>query len=231
MKIVTLLFALMLVLAACSSGPTAEQVEATVSARLTAAVPPATRTPLPTLTATIPPASPTPKPTNTPKPTLTPTLVPVGLFSNPAPIGTTVIRWNTIKTEELGCTVMEVRRGSDALELARSNLSYLFENPIQGQEYLAVKVKFDVKTAPENEAFSLYVHWHLTLRSSDGGNDLWSIPHLGPIKEDYPPYSVESWIFFLTRANADLLLYFQPDLMIDQKYGEWKSGAYFLLSK
>lgn len=100
--------------------------------------------------------------------------------------------------------------------------------PIEGQEFLAIRIRIEVLEAPKEEVFLVYPYWHLTLRYESGGNDTWGI-HMPSEKwaEGYAPIEGGGWYFFVVRQGSDPLLYFQPMLMIHEQVGYRTSGAYF----
>lgn len=143
MKRLSLCLAVVLVLAACSTGPTAEQVEGTVQARVSgtiAALP--TSTPEPTAT-DIPTATVTPKPTSTPRPTATqrPTATPAPEFGtrlNPYPLGSIV---DMIKGDELEfqVAIADVVRGERAWNTIYA-ANRFNDKPPEGMEYILATV-------------------------------------------------------------------------------------------
>lgn len=189
--------------------------------------------PSPTITFTIQPTeSPTPFFTETPSatptsissPTQRPTNEPVfGEFESPAPLGRTMIETSTLG-DQMNVTVLEVIRGSVAYELATSEL-FMPSVPIVGQEYIAVRVRLEVSKADPNEVFPLYPYWHLTLRFEESGNDVWSENFIDLI-EGYPPLVGEFLLFYLVRTDSSPLLYFHPNLIIDEQFGQRTSGSY-----
>jgi len=195
-------------------------------------------TPIPTWTPTPSPTNTprptrTPRPTNTPRPTPTPSL---GTFAHPAPIGVALTRsdpLSSIQTPyQMSTTVLEVRKGEEAARLARSQLySLTFSEPIEGQEYIAVRVKLEVKSGPSNEVYSLYPYWHLTLRYEPSGTDIWSQDVIDMWDKGYPPLGGEGWVFFLARTGSEPLLYFQPNLIVNEQLGYRTLGAFFTLTQ
>ena len=185
-----------------------------------------TTTPIPTITNT-PTATgtPTPRPTNTPKPTPLP-----GEFSNPAKIGMTVSRYgSSVSLSKLEATLLEVLRGEEAENLARSHL-FFFSKPFQGQEYLAVKARLDFIDVlePEN-AESIYPTWTFTLRYSENGSDTYAENVADLWAEGYVPFSGEGWVFFLVKEGSEPYLYFHPLLTVVKQFGVTTGGAYFIL--
>jgi hypothetical protein len=75
----------------------------------------------------------------------------------------------------------------------------------------------------------IYTFWHVTIRNSDGRNDIWSEDFSNSIAEGYPPIEGTGWIFFLIKKDSALYLYFQPDLITSDQIGIRTSGAYFKL--
>lgn len=60
----------------------------------------------------------------------------------------------------MSAKVLDVVRGSEADSMAKNQLGmFEYEKPIEGQEYLAVQILFDVIKANEYEPFSLYGEW------------------------------------------------------------------------
>jgi hypothetical protein len=128
--------------------------------------------------------------------------------------------------DELNVTVLDVLRGSPAYELAKSEMGrFFFIEPIAGQEYIAINVRLAVSKANPNEIYSLYPYWHLTLRYEDGGTDTWS-QNATELLEGYPPLAAPFWIYFLVRENSSPVLYFQPNLIVEEQIGSRTSGAY-----
>jgi hypothetical protein len=181
----------------------------------------------PTVTDT-PTVTPTSSNTPTPRPTSTPVY---GSLYMPAPMGVTIIRRKDLTGEEMAATVLEVRRGDNANNLAKTELYFCFDTPIQGQEYIAIKVKLDVLKADPNEVFTIYTTFSLTLRYSDGGNDIWGNDCFEKLAEGYPPFSGTGWVFFKIKKDSKPLLYFQPQLMSLEQFGYRTSGAYFSLEQ
>jgi len=227
-----------LALAAC--GPTSEQVSAsqtniamTVIADITAQAPTSTNTPIPTNTQS-PTLTPTPAKTPTPRPTNTPVY---GTFRNPAPIGITMERRSDegVKIEAretIALTLLDVLRGDEANQLAKSEVGrFTYQPPIEGQEYIATKLFFDVVDANPNKIFTIRPFWSLTLRYEEGGSDITSVESLKILGEGYPPISGEGWVFFLVRKDTQPLLYFQPNLIVFEQFGFRTSGAYFSLEQ
>jgi hypothetical protein len=149
----------------------------------------------------------------------------------PAPMGVTIIRRTDLNGEEMAATVLEVRRGDNANNLAKTELDWSYNTPIQGQEYIAIKVKLDVLEADPNAVFTIYTYWSLTLRYSDGGNDIWGIGFSERLAEGYPPLSGTGWVFFKIKKDSSPLLYFQPKLSVLETFGYRTSGAYFSLEQ
>jgi hypothetical protein len=200
---------------------------------------PETSTPFPPTNS--PTSTPISIPTNTPSPTNTPTPQPTstpeyGEFQRPAPVGSTVIRSSDegVKEEakmDLEFTLLEVKRGNSADQLARSELAWLTYQPlIENQEYLAVKVQLDLPGGDPNREYRLNTSFHMTLRYEESGSDIWSVEFSNTIAEGYPPLSGSSWVFFLIREGSQPMLYFQPHLIISENFGYRDSGAYFDLS-
>ena len=232
------LFIICLALTAC--GPTSEEVSAsqtniamTVIADITAQAPTSTNTPIPTNTQS-PTLTPTPAKTPTPRPTNTPVY---GTFRNPAPIGITMERRSDegVKIEareSIALTLLDVLRGDEANQLAKSEVDmFSIRDPIEGQEYIAIKLFFDVVDANPNKIAMIVPFWALTLRYEKGGSDIWSVDAIKRLGEGYPPISGEGWVFFLIRKDTQPLLYFQPHLALSELLGFRTSGAYFSLEQ
>lgn len=216
-------------LAAC--GPSVEQLAAT-NVAMTATVVAQRTADAPTLTPT---HTPTPRPTATqtpqPSPTSLPTLTPtptLGAFANPVPIGSTITLFDLPRERmKVSVTLLEIRRGDPANEIAES-LAYsgTYEDPIEGQERIALRVKLAVLEAPPHEVFHLYASSHLTLRYEPEGRDIFVERITRKWAEGYPPLEEEGWITFLIREGTDPLLYFQPDL-INTPDSHRSQGAFF----
>lgn len=195
--------------------------------------PTTTATPTNTITPTI---TATPKPTRTPRPT--PTTVP-GIFTNPLNVGDEIVLPFIPESflngnnglGEMSCKLLEVKSGKEANDLAQTELGWLtYVKPIEGQEYLAVRVKLNlIWYKDNNEVETIYPSWSLTLRYKDQGDDIWSVDLIDKIAEGYPPLEGESWVFFLIRADTKPYLYFQPHLMISEQTGNRISGVYYHL--
>lgn len=185
-------------------------------------------TPVPSLTDT-----PVPKPINTPTP------IPLGAFTNPVPLGTGITVSNEpLKNLQMSATVLEVLRGSEANELAKS-VSYMIDKDgyvgprdlIENQEYFAVKVKLVLESGPLNETYPLYSGMHFSLRYEEAGNDIWCDNVTDILHEGYPPLEGEGWLFFRIREGTEPLLYFQPELMVSEVVGFRTHGAYLALTQ
>jgi hypothetical protein len=187
-----------------------------------------TETPSPSLTPT---NTVTPQPTMTPEPTLTKTPIPLGSFENPAKLGDRVIAVSSpVPMFQFAVTVIEVKRGQEASTLARNKLGLLYSKPIEGQEYIAIKLKIEViQTSSTNEVYSLIPYSDFTLRYEKDGDDFWSEDIAG-WKDAYPPYDAEGWMYFLIRENTNPYLYCQPVLYGSAPHGYRSSGMYFDLS-
>lgn len=178
-------------------------------------------------TATLLPTS-TPRPMSTPKPTPTP-----GAFSNPAPIGSSIALWDgPVKFNKFNVTLLDVQRGEAGKQVAQQNMEwYSYQEPIEGQEYLAVLVRIDyLETDTPNEVQSTNPYFHLTLRYSFDGDDIWA-SDMSKLVEGYVPYSFESWVYFLIRKDTQPMLYFQPYLMVAEQYDFRTDGGFFNLTK
>lgn len=132
---------------------------------------------------------------------------------------------------EMSCKLLEVKSGKEANDLAQTELGWLtYVTPIEGQEYLAVRVKLNhIWYKDNNKVETIYSSWSLTLRYKDQGDDIWSVDLIDKITEGYPPIKGESWVFFLIRTGTKPYLYFQPDLMISEQTGNRISGVYYQL--
>ena len=228
-------FTLAFTLVAC--GPSEEEMNATMVAEMTENAPTSTFTPLPTSTS-LPTDTPTITPTQTITPTKTltqtststPTPAP-GSFANPAPIGMEMRRLDgTINKWEMTAELLDVKRGEDGNELAKEELGWIYyEAPLEGQEYLCVKVRIEfLKTAEENEVEAIYPFWNFTLRYSETGSDIWG-QTTDLWAEGYVPIEAEGWILFLVKEGTEPLLYFHPQLMVTETRGVRTGGAFFSL--
>lgn len=192
-----------------------------------------TDTPTPTDTLT-PTNTPTATPTRTPRPTATSTPTPTpGAYTNPARIGDRIeVAPGNWPDMLMAATVLEVARGTEAKALAKKNLGWLdYKEPIEGQEYLAIRVKLEIVEDTPTDVDDIYPYWHLTLRYSEGGKDTWATQMaLTDWAEGYPPIEAEGWDFFLVREGSEPLLYFQPNLMIAEQVGVREEGSYISLS-
>ena len=192
------------------------------------------------LTAMPPTATVIPSPTPTNTPTMTPTPI-VGVFSNPYPIGVEVTlpdipekysKKGVKNLGEMSCKLLEVKTGEDAKQLAKKNKNWYssFTEPIQGQEYLAVRVHLKRLWYEDNTAVdTIYPYFSLTLRYGENGDDTWSTDPTTKVAEGYPPIEGEGWTFFLIKSGTKPLLYFQPNLISSERIGIRTEGAYFTL--
>ncbi len=185
----------------------------------------------------------TPAPTQTKSPTSTPfpSATPIrGTFKNKLKIGDNIelpvipekfFNQGVAYQGKLEFTFQDVKFGNEALVLARNSLGYGFQNPISGQEYVAIKghLKFDNQN-DTNKVADIYPDWSLTLRYTDGGDDTWT-GELNNIAEGYPPLEGDFWIYFLIREGSNPSLYFQPHLMIIEPLGHRTYGVYFEISR
>lgn len=208
MKRLIVVFAWLLLTACAPAAPAPDQIQTEVAAALaatqaaqppmptTAPTRPASATTPPTVTRTRAPSS-TPQPTRTPAPTRTPR---PGTFRHPAPVGTTlVVSDSSLAGESFVVTVLEVAAGDAANQLARANLDWTtYTKPIAQQEYLGVRVRLKLVSNAVNEVASLYTYWHMTLRYTEAGSDLWPADKIGLIAEGYPPLEAEAWVFSLS---------------------------------
>lgn len=191
--------------------------------------------------------APTKKPTKTPKPTATYTPEPTttstpqpGSFINPLRIGDS-ISLETVPEEvrvpevdyydKWDMTLLDVKVGEEANLLAKEHFGWIYyDEPIEGQEYLAVYVRQKILYSfDNNEVETIYAYWNLTLRYEDGGRDIWSVDVLQKLAEGYPPIEGEGWVFFLIRTGSEPKLYFQPRLMISEQLGYRTLGVYYQL--
>ena len=228
-------FTIAFTLVAC--GLSEEEMKATVVTDLTENAPTSTFTPLPTSTSlptdtpTITPTQ-TIAPTRTPTPTSTSTPTPApGSFANPAPIGMEMVRLDgTINEWEMSAELLDIKRGEDENEVAKKELGWiLYNDPVEGQEYLYAKVKINfLKTVDENKVELIIPYFHLTLRYSETGSDIWSQDY-GKWAEGYVPIEAEGWVLFLVKEGTEPLLYFHPQLMVTETYGVRTGGAFFSL--
>jgi hypothetical protein len=182
-----------------------------------------------------PQATRTPKPTNTPRPTQTPI---IGSFAHPLHVGDSIIlpiipieyrKDENYNGGEIEFKLLEARSGDQAISEAKLQLDqFSYKEPISGQEYIAIKGFLKIHSyADNNQVKVLYPYWNLTLRSSDGGTDIWSVDPIYSVAEGYPPIEGEFWIFFLVREDSDQYLYFQPELIAMEQSGVRTSGVYF----
>lgn len=143
----------------------------------------------------------------------------------------TIIRWREVYNDkmEMSATVLEVRRGDSAYYLAKSQL-YSCSAPVQRQEYIAIRVRIDVLEAEDPNVVAFYSDWNLTLRYSNGGNDIWPEEDNRKFAEGYPPFSGTGWVFFKIKIDSKPLLYFQPYLKFLGPFYR-TSGAYFSLEQ
>lgn len=240
-RTILIIFLSAVTLVACSSGTenfsaTETAFELAVVAEVTNRASAATDTPIPTSTPTMTltptitnsptvTRTPTPRPTRTPKPTPLP-----GEFSNPAKMGMTVSRYDSpLKQIRMEATLLEVLRGVEAENLAKSHL-FLFEGPIQGQEYMAVKARIDfLESNKPEEAEFINPFWNFTLRFSEDGWDTYTENLTDDWSEGYVPFAGEGWIFFKVKEGSEPYLYFHPWLVVVEAVGVRTGGAYFSL--
>lgn len=187
-----------------------------------------TLTPTNTLTPTI---THTPTETSTPRPTSTPTYC---SFQHPAPIGISCRRdsgpafEDTGSETEMETTVLEVMRGEQANQLAQATLHwYEYSVPIEGQEYIAIKIRFLAEPKNVNEVEKVFASFNYTLRYEADGSDIYLVDMTQLLAEGYPPLSGEDWLFFLIRKDSKPFLYFQPLLAQSETVGIRSYGAYF----
>lgn len=193
----------LVILTGCGSSE--EEIRATVIAELTSEAPKVTETatltstPTDTLTPTIT-LTPTKRPTRTQTSTPTSTQTPgPGAFSNPATIGETVSRYESSERNHfMTATLLDVVRGEEANNLARSEIDWVwYEAPINGQEYLGVKVKLVyLRNDHPNQVEKINPWRHLTLRYSEDGNDIAAHEFTDVWTEGYVPIEAEGWVFF-----------------------------------
>lgn len=223
----TLLLVLSFLIAGCGSSAMKIFIKDTPTAT-------ATLTPLPTLTPTeTPTKTPTPQPTATPTP-------PPGSFLTPLHIGESVSlvaipeeyrKQSSDGLEEMQLTLLDVKTGEEANLLAQQTLDYFsYQQPIDGQEYLAVYIKLKIIWyTDKNDVQTVAPYWDLTLRYEEEGNDLWSVDEILHLAQGYPPIEGEGWVFFLIRTGSTPKLYFQPSLLITEQFGIRNSGVYYSL--
>lgn len=155
----------------------------------------------------------------------------VGSFAQPVPLGTSAARYDERPSRaEIALTVLEVLRGAEAEQLAAESLAAdVYASPTDEAEYLAVKVVIDIKDASNPDDLPLYPHWHVVLREEDAGEDIAVINWREEVTKAAPPYSAETWLFFIVRKDSQPLLYFQPYKIYSSEELR-NSGAYFSLT-
>ena len=131
--------------------------------------------------------------------------------------------------------LLQVIRGEEARLLARDKTkwSYVYEEPIEGQEYIAVRGKLSyIQQMDQNSVAQINAYWSLTLRYQPEGFDTWDANSytMDPWNTGYPPIEGEGWIFSLNTKRI-YPLFFEPDLMIFEQHGVRSAGAYFQLSE
>jgi hypothetical protein len=216
---------------------TATAIAATVIAQITAAAPTQTPTPVATQTPTPAPTK-TPGPTRTPKPTKTigptatprPTRTPVpGTFRNPIVIGQSGTTRSEDYEADMTLTVLEVKRGKEAIPIARRLQSYFYTAPIDKQEYLLIKVKIQWLKGSPTKKITTFAYGDFALRYENGGEDLYTV-EVDKLAEGYVPLEAEGWLQFLVREGSQPVLYVHPSLITDRKFGEdVNTGLYYSL--
>lgn len=195
----------------------------------------------PTLTNT-PTIKPSPTSTTTPTPTPTPEL---GSFQNPYRIDDTTrnVPWAVKRSldgqlfviSEWQFTLMDVKTGDEANQLARSILWIYYKKPIEGQEYLAINGTVKCVSAENmNETQSFFPNNSMTLRYFEDDTDITTLTPFGEYRqfpEGYPPFETTGWFFYLIREGSKPYLYFQPKLTINMEVGDRdrSRGVYFWL--
>lgn len=193
-----------------------------------------TSTPTSTLTATTT-STPTARPTRTL--TSTPTLVP-GSIEAPLQVGDSVVlgvRPKALRREganEIGeyeFTLLQVVSGPEAAAEAKKRLGWSYKEPIDNQEYIAIRGRLKVLWYEDNNKVeNIIPYTDLTLRYSGGGDDTWGTD-IGGVAEGYPPIEAEFWQFYLIKSSTKPLLYFQPLLIAYEQMGFRTEGVYFQL--
>ncbi len=216
---------------------TTTAVAATVIAQITANAPTQTPTPTATLTPTPAPTK-TPGPTRTPKPTKTigptatprPTRTPVpGTFRNPIVIGQSGTQKSSFYNADLTITVLEVKRGKEALPIARRLQSYFYTAPLEKQEYLLAKIKVQWLTGSQTKKITTFSYGEFVLRYENDGDSL-QVAELDQLAEGYVPLEADGWLQFLVREGSQPLLYVQPELTAAETLGlNTNTGLYYLL--
>ena len=154
-----------------------------------------------------------------------------GTFAQPLPLDVSAVRYDERNhSNEIALAVLEVLRGADAEQFAAESLDAESLPPLaDGAEYLTVKVIFDIKHAPASDTLPLYPHWHVVLREENAGEDIAIVNWRDMAMEAVPPYSAETWLFFIVHKDSQPLLYFQPYRIYSSE--EFRnSGAYFSLN-
>jgi hypothetical protein len=216
---------------------TATAIAATVIAQITAAAPTQTPTPVATQTPTPAPTK-TPGPTRTPKPTKTigptatprPTRTPVpGTFRNPIAIGQSGTQKSSFYNADLTITVLEVKRGKEALPIARRLQSYFYTAPLEKQEYLLAKIKVQWLTGSQTKKITTFSYGEFVLRYENDGDSL-QVAELDRLAEGYVPLEADGWLQFLVREGSQPLLYVQPELTAAETLGlNTNTGLYYSL--
>jgi hypothetical protein len=125
-------------------------------------------------------------------------------------------------------TVLEVKRGKDALATAR-RLQYFFTAPVEKQEYLLVKIKIQWLTGSSTKKIITFTYGDFALRYDNNGESL--LPsQIDRLAEGYVPLEKEGWLQFLIREGSQPVLYVQPELVVAQKLGlDTDTGLYYSL--
>lgn len=154
-----------------------------------------------------------------------------GSFTNPATIGSSITRYDEpLRQYEIALTVSDVLVGNNAEQLAKNTLDVeTYSIPSTENEYLAVKVIFDVKRGLNGNSIPLYPSWHVTLRYQETGDDNACLNWREMVTRADPPYRAETWLFFIVQKGSKPELYFQP--FRDSSSKEYRtSGAFFSLN-
>ena len=123
------------------------------------------------------------------------------------------------------------RSWSRGIKSGKIQLDWLdYDEPIAGQEYVAVKARLDyLETRNPEEVQDINPFWNLTLRFEKDGDDIYGVNIVDHWVEGYVPISGEGWLFFLVREGSRPYLYFHPMLVALEAAGVRTGGAYFSL--
>ena len=155
-----------------------------------------------------------------------PTPTPGGRL-NPTPIGESVIvDLSPIKEMAISATVLEVRRGAAAMEIGRYGSLMGFSPPVDGEDYVAVRISAEWLKGSRYEREKLFLDWHFALRFEDGTVVPPHVVPVEPIAEGYIPLSGEGWLLWRIRADSSPLLRCQPGQIIETIESR---GAYMAL--